>query len=108
MWSLGMSSSSTKTPARPKARKGPLTYLLGKFKHNLSLLANSDQGRTFHLVSKDHNSNMFIKNGGGMSFSCYRFAIKGRLNLLPTKVVARRIGIAVPDTLCPKCKEDKG
>ena len=40
-----------------------------------------------------------------MSFSSYRFAIKGRLNLLPTRVTAKRAGKRLANTTCRKCKE---
>jgi hypothetical protein len=37
------------------------------------------------------------------SFAAYRFAIKGRLNLLPVKTVVRRAGKSI-STICTKCK----
>jgi hypothetical protein len=40
-----------------------------------------------------------------MSFADYRFAIKARLNLLPTKTVARRAGKNPTDTMCPVCHQ---
>lgn len=98
----------SQTVITPKGRKWPLNTLLSNIKHNLrlnALLQNKDQGNTFHLVSKNINSNKFLSTGGGMSFSCYRFACRGRLNLLPTKTVVKRSGRSVQDTLCPTCKQ---
>lgn len=67
------------------------------------LLACGDQGRAFKLTTRDKSSNSFMSSGGGLPFSCYRFSIKGRLNLLPTKTVVKRMGGNVSDTSCPKC-----
>ena len=39
-----------------------------------------------------------------MTFTEYRFAIKPRLNILPTKTIARRAGIKQVDTKWQKCK----
>ena len=62
-----------------------------------------DQGRTFAACSKDPASNHWIKSGHFISFAAYRFAIKGRLNLLPVKTTQRRMGQSQTDTLCRKC-----
>ena len=50
-------------------------------RHLASLLEAQDQGRTFHLVSKNPCSNHWINAGAFTSFSDYRFAIRARLNL---------------------------
>ena len=70
------------------------------------LLQATDQGRSFHLASQHPNSNHWIREGSFVSFANYRFAIKGRLNLLPTKVVIKRAGKSHLDTTCPKCKQE--
>ena len=44
-----------------------------------------------------------VRDGAYVSFAEYRFAIKARLNLLPTKVVVKRRGNLQLDTTCPKC-----
>ena len=66
-------------------------------------LQASDQGRSFHLVSKHPSSNSWIRDGAYVSFAEYRFAMKARLNPLPTKVVVKRAGNPQLDTTCPKC-----
>ena len=76
-----------------------------KTSHRLDrLLEADDQGRCFHLISKHSSSSQWIRGGAFVSFAEYRFAIKGRLNLLPTKAVVRRAGNPNLDTTCPKCK----
>ena len=90
----------------PRGRKAPLGKLLNSIKHSQrlkALLNNKDQGRSFRLISAHPDGNRFINTGGGMSFACYRFAAKSRLNLLPTKTVVKRMGGAVQNTLCPQC-----
>ncbi len=62
-----------------------------------------DQGRAFHHASKHPSSNHWIQSGAFTYFAEYRFAMKGRLNLLPTESVARRVGKPYLDTTCPKC-----
>ena len=64
-----------------------------------------DQGRTFAACSKNPASNHWIKSGHFISFAAYRFAIKGRLNLLPVKTTQRRMGQRKTDTLCWKCRD---
>ena len=70
------------------------------------LLQATDLGRSFHLVSQHPSSSHWIKEGSFVSFADYRFAIKGRLNLLPTKVVIKRTGKPHLDSTCPKCKQE--
>ena len=40
-----------------------------------------------------------------MSFAMYRFALKARCNLLPTKTVAKRMGKRAENTLCRHCHQ---
>ena len=56
------------------------------------LMECSDQGHSFPLISQDKASSSWIKNGKYLSFAEMRFALKGRLNLLPCRVVAKRTG----------------
>ena len=65
----------------------------------------SDQGRAFSLVSKDPVSSHWVVNGRYMSFSDYRFALKARLNLLPTKTVVKRIGRPINNVNCSRCNQ---
>ena len=73
-------------------------------RHLAALLEAPDQGRAFHLVSKDPVSSHWIASGAYTSFSDFRFALRARLNLLPTKTVAKRVGHAIADDTCPKCR----
>ena len=89
-----------------RGRRAPFSKLLNTVKNRLrltALLKNKDQNRSFHLVSASPDSSKFMRTGGGMSFSCYRFATKSQLNLLPTKMVVKRMGKTTQDTLCPQC-----
>ena len=61
----------------------------------------SDQGQVFSSVAADPSSNHWIRSGAYISFGEYRFAMKGRLNLLPTRTVLRRSGKAMLNTSCP-------
>ena len=69
------------------------------------LLQATDQGRSFHLISQHASSSHWIREGSFLSFAEYRFAIKGRLNLLPTKVAIKRAGKPHIDVTCPKCRQ---
>jgi len=53
-----------------------------------------DQGRAFHHLAKhpSSSSSHWIQAGAFTSFEEYRFAVRGRLNLLPTRTVAKRAG----------------
>ena len=73
-------------------------------RHLAALLEAPNQGRAFHLVSKDPVSSHWIASGAYTSFSDFRFALHARLNLLPTKTVAKRVGHAIADDTCPKCR----
>ena len=93
----------------PARRKEALKILSEEaHKRNLTeLLKAKDQGKAFHLVCKNPVSSHWIYNGGYTTFAEYRFAIKGRLNLLPTKTVIKRIGRTQINTTCPKCKAEQ-
>ena len=71
------------------------------------LKSSPDQGRTFSCVSAHTASNSFIRSGRYISFSEYRFAIKARLNLLPTKTVLRRCGKRMEKVSCPACNMEQ-
>ena len=73
-----------------------------ELKHLDSLLAAEDQGRAFHATSLDPASSSWIPTGQYMSFADYRFALRARLNLLPTKSVAKRAR-RLDNDICPKC-----
>ena len=62
-----------------------------------------DQGRTVQCVAEHPASNHWIRGGKYTSFNEYRFALKARLNLLPTRTVRKRSGEPIQDTSCPKC-----
>ncbi|KAL5510035.1 hypothetical protein EMCRGX_G005503 [Ephydatia muelleri] len=66
-----------------------------------------DQGRAAACVSAHEASNHWVRGGRYTSFSEYRFALKARLNLLPTRTVRKRSGKAIVDTSCPKCHEEQ-
>ena len=74
--------------------------------HLRRLQEASDQGRTFNCVALHPSSNHWIRSGRYISFGEYRFAMKGRLNLLPTRSVLRRSGKRQQNTSCPGCNED--
>lgn len=57
----------------------------------LSVVYNTcHQGRSLHLVSQHPSSSHWISEGSFILFANYQFVIKGRLNLLPTKIVIKR------------------
>ncbi|KAL5509851.1 hypothetical protein EMCRGX_G005290 [Ephydatia muelleri] len=62
-----------------------------------------DQGRAVTCISAHESSNHWIRGGMYTSFSEYRFALKARLNLLPTRTVRKRGGEAIQDTSCQRC-----
>ena len=66
-----------------------------------------DQCRAAACVSAHEASNHWVRGGRYASFSEYRFALKARLNLLPTHTVRKRSGKAIVDTSCPKCHEEQ-
>lgn len=63
-----------------------------------------DQGRAATCFAAHPASNHWIRAGKYTSFGEYRFALKARLNLLPTRTVRRRGGERIPDLSCPKCQ----
>ena len=69
-----------------------------------SLIDTKDQGRVFSLISKSPASNHWVGTGNFTSFAAYRFGIKARCNLLPTRTVIKRQGRTV-DVTCPKCSQ---
>ena len=71
------------------------------------LIQASDQGRAMRCVSSHPSSNHWITTGRYTSFGEYRFALKARLNLLPTRTVRRRAGEAITDVSCPLCNEEQ-
>ena len=75
--------------------------------HVSNLHRASDQGRTSHCVALHPSSNHWIRSGKYISFGEYRFAIKARLNLLPTKTVLKRSGKPTTNTSCPGCNMEQ-
>ena len=75
--------------------------------YSLRLAQASDQGRAMACVAAHTSSNHWITTGSYTSFGEYRFALKARLNLLPTRTVRRRAGEVIPDVSCPKCQEEQ-
>ena len=66
-----------------------------------------DQGRAVTCISAHESSNHWIRGGMYTSFSEYRFALKARLNLLPTRTVRKRGGEAIQDTSCQRCYQEQ-
>ena len=73
-------------------------------KHLQTLTASEDQGRVFGAISLDAASSHWIATGKYISFQDYRFGLKARLNLLPTRSVSKRIGKVEID-LCMRCRQ---
>ena len=69
-----------------------------------SLRAAVDQGKSFHSVAKHPSSSEWIGNGKYMSFADYRFAMKGRLNLLPVRTVLKRTKQLRGSIHCRRCR----
>lgn len=76
-------------------------------RHLRNLQEASDQGRTSTCVALHPSSNYWIRSGKYISFGEYRFAVKGRLNMLPTRTVLRRSGKANVNTSCPGCNQEQ-
>ena len=87
-----------KETIRKTLRKASDNYRLNE------LLEAKDQGKSFHLVHKHWSSNHWIHSGAFTTFADYRFAIRARLNLLPTKTVVKRAGKPDIDVTCPRCR----
>ena len=92
-------------PARNRiAVKKILDQAKNKINKN-ELLEAKDQGRAFHLIGEHPSSSHWMREGDFTSFAEFRFAIKGRLNLLPTKTTVKRAGRPDLNTTCPKCHQ---
>ena len=70
-------------------------------------MAAADQGRAVSCTSQHPASNHWLTTGKYTSFGEYRFALKARLNLLPTKTVRKRAGENIPDLSCPRCRTEQ-
>ena len=103
--SLFCNGKSLRWEGKKKAGKALRTKLLEQ--HTRNLHRATDQGRTFHCVSLHPSSNHWIRSGKYISFGEYRFAIKARLNLLPTKTVLKRSGKPNINTSCPGCNGEQ-
>ena len=66
-----------------------------------------DQGRSVTCFSQHPASNHWVPSGKYTSFGEYRFALKARLNLLPTRTVRKRAGENVTDLSCPRCNNEQ-
>lgn len=76
-------------------------------RHKTQWSSCSDQGRTVSCISKHAASNHWIRTGKYTSFGEYRFALKARLNLLPTRTARYRAGEVIPDRSCRKCNTEQ-
>lgn len=74
-------------------------------RHLTSLQEASDQGRTSYSTCLSDASNFFVYSGAFLSFPQYCFALKARLNLLPTRTVQARSGNTLQDTRCRICHQ---
>ena len=74
-------------------------------RHLASLQDATDQGRATYSTSLSDTSNFFIYLGAFLSFPQYRFTLKARLNLLPTRTVQVRSGTILQDTRCRICHQ---
>ena len=63
----------------------------------------SDQGRASFSTCLNKSSNYFTYSGAYLTFPQFRFALRARLNLLPTHTVQARCGKVIPDTRCHHC-----
>jgi hypothetical protein len=94
----GTTEAGQKETIRKTLRKASDNYRLNE------LLEAKDQGRSFHLVHKHWSSNHWIHSGVYTIFADNRFAIRARLNLLPSKTVVKRAGKSEIDVTCPRCR----
>ena len=67
----------------------------------------TDQGRAASCTSAHPSSNHWVSTGRYTSFGEYRFALKARLNLLPTRTSRYRAGEQIPDRSCRRCKSEQ-
>eukprot|EP00731_Ephydatia_muelleri_P013788 Em0007g1098a len=74
-------------------------------RHLTSLREATDQGRANFSTSLAEASNYFIYSSAFLTFAQYRFTLRARLNLLPTRTVQARSGKAITDTRCRLCHQ---
>ena len=74
-------------------------------RHLTTLQQSPDQGRASFSTSLCSSSNYFTYTGAFLSFPQYRFVLKARLNLLPTRTVQMRSGTNIPDARCRICHQ---
>ena len=74
-------------------------------RHLTSLREATDQGRANFSTSLAEASNYFIYSGAFLTFAQYRFTLRARLNLLPTRTVQACSGKAITDTRCRLCHQ---
>ena len=72
-------------------------------RHLTDLQEAPDQGRSSYSTSLAEASNYFTYTGAYLTFPQYRFALRARLNLLPTRTVQARCGKRITDTCCRQC-----
>eukprot|EP00731_Ephydatia_muelleri_P034302 Em0054g25a len=70
-------------------------------RHLTTLQEAPDQGRASFSTCLSEPSNHFTY--AYLTFPQYRFALRARLNLLPTRTVQVRCGKRLPDTRCRQC-----
>ena len=73
-------------------------------RHLMSLQA-TDQGQVSYSTCLSEASNHFIYSGAFLTFPQYRFALRARLNLLPTRTVQARRGTIISNTCCRLCHQ---
>ena len=96
--SVGGQATTRKKAAAAFRRSCRLTHLR-------LLQAYKDQGRASFSTTKHPASNQWITTGRYLSFAEYRFAIKARQNLLPTRTVQKRFHPVITSTRCRKCHQ---
>ncbi|XP_067143069.1 uncharacterized protein T26G10.4-like [Centruroides vittatus] len=69
-----------------------------------SLLRKPDQGKTFKIISGNHNSNHFLSDGKYTRFADWRFIHRARLSVVPLRGL-RRFGHA--SQLCRRCQKHR-
>ena len=74
-------------------------------RHLTELLQAPDQGRASFSTCLAAASNYFTYSGAYLTFAQYRFALRARLSLLPTRTVQARSGKVLPDTHCRRCHQ---
>ena len=71
----------------------------------MSLQQATDQGWASYPTCLSEASNHFIYSGAFLTFPQYHFALRARLNLLPTRTVQARSGTIIPNTCCRLCHQ---